>query len=162
MTRDSADADADDEAVAPVDALVAALQMLETAQRHLRTRAAQEVGLTVTDLTAIGIIGDLGRITPKLLASEISMTTGSVTAMVDRLAEHVARIPNPRDRRSVLLELTPSGHETLGRFSQRYRDAAAAALRASPGLGAEAVTEDIARAAAVITAQTIEPLVAGA
>jgi len=148
-----------------VESLANALHMVETAQRHLRTRIAQDIGVNVTDLTVISVVGDLGRMTPKLLASEISMGTGAVTAVIDRLvgAGHLDRVPNPRDRRSVFLELTDAGRATLERMTDDYRAAAAAALHASPALGTEETAEDIARAAIAMTAHTLDgPDAAGA
>ncbi|MBM7026142.1 MarR family transcriptional regulator [Clavibacter zhangzhiyongii] len=147
----------DDDAAA-VEALANALHMVETAQRHLRTRIAQDIGVNVTDLTVISVVGDLGRMTPKMLASEISMGTGAVTAVIDRLvgAGHLGRVPNPRDRRSVFLELTDAGRRTLARMTDDYRAAAAVALHASPALGTEETAEDIARAAVAMTAHTID------
>jgi DNA-binding MarR family transcriptional regulator len=141
-----------------LDALANALHMVETAQRHLRTRIAQHTGVNVTDLTVLTIVGDLGRLTPKLLASEITMGTGAVTAVIDRLvgAGLLGRVPNPRDRRSVFLELTDSGTETLARIDAEYRAAAEVALRASPALGTEETAEDIARAAIAMTAHTLD------
>lgn len=152
--RTAARRDAD----AAVDALANALHMVETAQRHLRTRIAQDIGVNVTDLTVISIVGDLGRMTPKMLASEISMGTGAVTAVIDRLvgAGHLGRVPNPRDRRSVFLELTDAGRKTLARMTEDYREAAAVALHASPALGTAETSEDIARAAIAMTAHTID------
>ncbi|MFT2750474.1 MarR family winged helix-turn-helix transcriptional regulator [Clavibacter sp. Sh2036] len=143
---------------AAVDALANALHMVETAQRQLRTRIAQDVGMNTTDLTVISLVGDLGRITPKLLAAEISMGTGAVTAVIDRLvvAGLLGRVPNPRDRRSVFLELTDTGRAKLARVAADYRAAAEVALRASPGLGSEETAEDIARAATAMTAHTMD------
>ncbi|MBF4617852.1 MarR family transcriptional regulator [Clavibacter sp. VKM Ac-2873] len=149
---------------AALDALANALHMVETAQRHLRTRIAQDIGVNVTDLTVISVVGELHRMTPKHLAAEISMGTGAVTAVIDRLvgAGHLDRVPNPRDRRSVFLELTATGRKTLARMEADYRTAAAVALRASPALGTEETAEDIARAAIAMTAHTIDGPDAGA
>jgi DNA-binding MarR family transcriptional regulator len=143
---------------AAVDALANALHMIETAQRQLRTRIAQDVGINATDLTVISLVGDMGRMTPKLLASEISMGTGTVTAVIDRLvvAGLLGRVPNPRDRRSVFLELTDTGRATLARVAADYREAAEVALRASPGLASAETAEDIARAAIAMTAHTMD------
>jgi DNA-binding MarR family transcriptional regulator len=84
--------------------------------------------------------------------------TGAVTAVIDRLvtAGHLGRVPNPRDRRSVFLELTEAGRKTLARMTDDYREAAAVALHASPALGTEETAEDIARAAVAMTAHTID------
>jgi DNA-binding MarR family transcriptional regulator len=143
-----------------LDALTNALRMMEDAQRHLRDYIAGDIGINITDLTVIGIVDDLGRLTPKHLASEIAMGTGAVTAVIDRLvkAGYVARIPNPRDRRSVFLELTATGTETATRISDNYRSAAKAALQASPDLGSDDTAEELARAAVAITAHTMDSI----
>jgi DNA-binding MarR family transcriptional regulator len=149
-----------DDSLSSLDALTNALRMMETAQRHLRDYIAGEIGINITDLTVIGIVQDLGRLTPKHLASEIAMGTGAVTAVIDRLvkAGHIARIPNPRDRRSVFLELTATGTETAASIDDSYRSAAHAALQASPDLGSEGTAEDLARAAVAITAHTMDSI----
>jgi len=43
------------------------------------------------------------------------MSPGAVTALVDRLEKgrHVERVPNPGDRRSLLLRATPSGVQAM-------------------------------------------------
>jgi DNA-binding MarR family transcriptional regulator len=149
-----------DDSPTALDALTNALRMMENAQRHLRDFIASDIGINITDLTVIGIVEDLGRLTPKHLATEIAMTTGAVTAVIDRLvkAGYIARIPNPRDRRSVFLELTAAGAHTAARIEDRYRSAAHAALQASPDLGSEDTAEELARAAVAITAHTMDSI----
>ena len=151
-----------DDTPSPLDALTNALRMMENAQRHLRDHISRDIGINITDLTVIGIIQDLGRVTPKLLATEISMGTGAVTAVIDRLvaAGHIHRIPNPRDRRSVYLELTPTGTDTAAQIQDSYRAAANVALQASSGLGSEDTAEELARAAVAITAHTMDSITA--
>jgi MarR family 2-MHQ and catechol resistance regulon transcriptional repressor len=58
-----------------------------------------------------------GRLTMSKLSSEVALTTGGVTRLVDRMAEAglVARQNCPSDRRSVHVVLTESGHSTLRR-----------------------------------------------
>ncbi|MBO0985744.1 MarR family winged helix-turn-helix transcriptional regulator [Rathayibacter sp. SD072] len=134
-----------------------ALRLLETAQRQLRSSIASEIGVGLSELTALETISDLTGLTPKMLGLELGLTTGAVTALLDRLAAsgHVDRLPNPRDRRSVLLGLTDSGAALLSRVEERYDAVSAEVLRASPRLGEEDMAEELARAAAVITAHTI-------
>jgi DNA-binding MarR family transcriptional regulator len=122
-------------------ALRQALRALETAQRDLRTAVAL----------------DSPGLTPKWLGLELSLTTGAVTALLDRLAKagHLDRVSNPQDRRSVLLRLTDSGTALLAAVDERYDAVSVEVLRASPRLGEDEVVEDLARAAAVITAHTI-------
>jgi MarR family transcriptional regulator, organic hydroperoxide resistance regulator len=49
------------------------------------------------------------------IASELGITTGGASKLVDRIeaAGYCRRLPNPADRRSSLLELTPEGRRLL-------------------------------------------------
>lgn len=56
-----------------------------------------------------------GRLTMSRLSAEVSLTTGGVTRLVDRMVDAglVARENCPSDRRSVYVVLTPQGQATL-------------------------------------------------
>ncbi len=56
-----------------------------------------------------------GRLTMTQLASEVSLTSGGVTRLIDRMVEGglVERTDCPSDRRSVHVVLTPAGTEKL-------------------------------------------------
>ncbi len=58
-----------------------------------------------------------GWLTMSQLSTDVSLTTGGVTRLIDRMAEAglVARENCPNDRRSVHVVLTPRGHEVLGK-----------------------------------------------
>jgi MarR family 2-MHQ and catechol resistance regulon transcriptional repressor len=58
---------------------------------------------------------DEGRLTMSKLSSEVALTTGGVTRLVDRMVDAglVARQNCPSDRRSVHVVLTPAGQSTL-------------------------------------------------
>src|SRR5581483_5992780 len=58
-----------------------------------------------------------GRLTMSKLSSDVAITTGGVTRLVDRMVEAglVARQNCPNDRRSVHVVLTPEGQATLAR-----------------------------------------------
>jgi DNA-binding MarR family transcriptional regulator len=75
--------------------------------------------LDPTEATAVLAIGRSGQLTPGELGRRLSMTSGGVTALVQRLerAGHVRRHPHPRDRRSSLLSLQS---DTLERASALY------------------------------------------
>ena len=51
------------------------------------------------------------------VARELSITVGGTSKSIDRLeaAGHCARKPNPQDRRSSIIEITPAGAELLDR-----------------------------------------------
>ena len=52
------------------------------------------------------------------MAEQLGLTTGAVTALVDRLekAGNVARVRDQHDRRKVILELTASGHNLADEY----------------------------------------------
>jgi MarR family transcriptional regulator, organic hydroperoxide resistance regulator len=58
------------------------------------------------------------------IASELGITTGGTSKLVDRIeaSGYCRRLPNPADRRSSLLELTPAGHELLARAMTAFDD----------------------------------------
>ena len=55
------------------------------------------------------------RLTPGQLLDATLVTSGTMTNRVDRLSERglVRRLPSPRDRRGVLVELTPAGAQCV-------------------------------------------------
>ncbi len=57
------------------------------------------------------------------LAAEERVTQPAITLLVNRLAERgwVERVPDPTDRRAVLVSLTPAGEEVLARLRAEYR-----------------------------------------
>lgn len=67
------------------------------------------LGINRSDGRCLDVVDRNGRVTAGELAREVGLTTGAVTAMVDRLitAGLVHRKRDPDDRRKVLIELTP-------------------------------------------------------
>lgn len=55
--------------------------------------------------------GEPHRLTPGQLSQQLGLSSGAMTNRLDRLeaAGHIRRLPDPDDRRSVLIELTDSG-----------------------------------------------------
>jgi DNA-binding MarR family transcriptional regulator len=79
--------------------------------------AAAYAGLNRTDLRVIDIVQQAGQLTAGHLASEARLTSGAVTAVVDRLEALglVRRIRDTVDRRRVLIEVVlPKLEERLG------------------------------------------------
>jgi DNA-binding MarR family transcriptional regulator len=76
----------------------------------LDEQAAGYLGINTTDARALDVIDQHGRITAGDLARELRLSTGAVTALVDRLerAGYAKRTHDPDDRRRVLLEVTPT------------------------------------------------------
>ncbi|NTU27559.1 MarR family transcriptional regulator [Bacillus tequilensis] len=67
--------------------------------------AAQALGLFPTDLKSADILNEAGPMTAGELGKKTGLSTGSVTALVDRLekAGYVAREKDPNDRRRVII-----------------------------------------------------------
>lgn len=79
---------------------------------------ADQLGLHVTDLTCLGALRDRGRAGVGELATELGLTTGAVSRMIDRLERggFVRRIPDPVDGRKVIVELS-SMEPVVGLFA---------------------------------------------
>lgn len=101
MSRDGEEAE---EAVRNLRAMI-------LAGERYRQVLAERVGLGVTDTQAISyltVFGDRGQTD---LAADLGITSGSSTALVDRLERRgiAERYAHPSDRRRALVRLTPKG-----------------------------------------------------
>jgi len=73
-----------------------------------KSYAAKQLGLHPSDLACLGFMLTAGEpVSPKQIITHLEMTSGTGTALLDRLenAGYISRIPNPNDRRSVLVVL---------------------------------------------------------
>ncbi len=63
-------------------------------------------------LGALGKVGPPYRLSPSELARKHELSSGAMTNRLDRLEEAglVRRVPNPEDRRGLLVEITEDGH----------------------------------------------------
>ncbi|WP_017586117.1 MarR family winged helix-turn-helix transcriptional regulator [Nocardiopsis ganjiahuensis] len=86
---------------------------------QLNSVVAARLGVTDTDVQCLHVLGNHGPATPGALAGRVNLTTGSASRMIDRLvaADCVRRVPDPDDRRRVLIEPTQEG---LRRVSEAY------------------------------------------
>ena len=75
--------------------------------------ASEILGINRTDMRVIDIVTRMGRATAGEVAKQAALTTGGVTAVVDRLekAGYLRRVRDEDDRRRVWLEATPELHE---------------------------------------------------
>jgi DNA-binding MarR family transcriptional regulator len=67
------------------------------------------LGVNRTDSRCLDILDQHGQLSAGQLAEHSGLSTGAVTAVIDRLerAGYAHRIADPNDRRRVLVELTP-------------------------------------------------------
>jgi DNA-binding MarR family transcriptional regulator len=75
--------------------------------------AAARLGVSVTDLHCLNIVESRAGLTAGELAAESGLTTGAVTAVVDRLerAGYARRVRDEQDRRKVKVEVTPAFYD---------------------------------------------------
>jgi MarR family multiple antibiotic resistance transcriptional regulator len=81
----------------------------------LNERLRAEHGLVTSQFEVLRAIGGRDSCRVQDLADELAITVGATSKSVDRLeaAGWVRRTPNPRNRRSSLLLLTPAGQDLL-------------------------------------------------
>ena len=75
--------------------------------------ACRALGINRTDGRCLDIIDREGPVAAGRLAEASGLTTAAVTAVIDRLerAGYARRVGDPKDRRRVLVELTPLARE---------------------------------------------------
>jgi DNA-binding MarR family transcriptional regulator len=79
---------------------------------------ARRTGLGLSEMSALEHLQHAhGGLTPTELGKRLSLSSGAITALVDRLERtgHVERRPNPADRRSSVVLPVPEGLEEAGR-----------------------------------------------
>jgi len=94
--------------VAQTKQLLNAMRTLSTQQIMLHRSVADRLKLNITDYNCMDFIVRFGPMTAGKLAELSGLTTGAITGAIDRLekAGYARRVDNPRDRRSVIVELT--------------------------------------------------------
>ena len=90
---------------------------------RLISRELAAVGLRAELFGLLTLIRSLGPITPTALAAEAGIAPATLSDHVQTLVDrgHVRRDPNPRDRRSYLVTLTPAGKKFLTSASPALR-----------------------------------------
>ncbi|MCZ1010833.1 MarR family winged helix-turn-helix transcriptional regulator [Streptomyces lydicus] len=86
-----------------------AVQSYQAAVDDFDRETARLMGVNETDLRCLEILLATEDIAPSALAAQLGLTTGSVTAMLDRLEKlgYLTRTPHPTDRRRTLVRATP-------------------------------------------------------
>jgi DNA-binding MarR family transcriptional regulator len=80
--------------------------------------AAAYLQVNRTDLRCLEILTQNDSVLPSQLAVQLGLTTGSVTAMLDRLERlgYVTRSADPADRRKVVVRITPKATRKAGKI----------------------------------------------
>jgi DNA-binding MarR family transcriptional regulator len=88
----------------------------QTAYDRFEDAAAAYVGVNRTAMRCMDVLDQAGQLTPGEIAVQTGLTSGAVTAMLDRLERVglVQRRPDPSDRRRVLVQLTDKARRVAG------------------------------------------------
>ena len=91
-------------------------QMGSTETALFHQKAAERLGVGITDTKAISALMQEGPMTAGQLGERLCITTGAVTNLVDRLENHgmVRREPDSSDRRKVIIKVIPEVFEAEG------------------------------------------------
>jgi DNA-binding MarR family transcriptional regulator len=87
-------------------------------------RLKTECDLPLARFEPMSVIDRLAACRVYDIAAELGITTGGASKLVDRIeaSGHCRRRPNPEDRRSSLLELTPEGKHLLTAAGAAFDD----------------------------------------
>ena len=94
-----------------------ALQAYQRSSQAFDDAVGRALGLNATDLRCLDWLAD-GPKTAGELGRGTGLSSAATTALIDRLEGkgYVRRVADPSDRRRVLVEMSPSGAERVGRF----------------------------------------------
>ena len=103
-------------------------ELLFRVSRWLHWRARERlapVGLTPATMRALGVVARFGPVRMAVLAERLRVVPRSATTTVDLLVEAglVERVPDPADRRGVLVALTEAGRAQQGALRGERRRA---------------------------------------
>ena len=113
-----------------------ALRELVQGWERYREAVADELGVGTSEVITLGYLYHDGPRTPSEIGQRLNLTSGSVTALLDRLeaAAYVTRSQNPDDRRSLLATATPAGRHAIQWFYEQIDATVAEALHSAPQL----------------------------
>ena len=113
-----------------IDSVLRSLRRVNLQGSLFGQTVAIRFGLSESDIEALEVLIDSGAATAGKLSDLTGLTTGAVTRVIDRLeqAGYVRRVPDPTDRRRVIVELVP---ERMRRSRRRWPASATRARRRS-------------------------------
>jgi DNA-binding MarR family transcriptional regulator len=126
------------------------LHQFGLASDRLAAAICEATQLAPHELQALEYLEEEGRLTQRELGERLSLSSGGMTQLIDRLeeADWVSRRPHPRDRRAVLVELNRKAVEEALAPLHRFHAALAAAENDLSASGREAAAAFLVAAAA--------------
>ena len=101
-----------------IDELVRESRKSGNQDKAFDSLAAERLGVNETDLHCLNIIENSGGLSAGELATASGLTAGAITGVLDRLetAGFARRVPDPADRRRVMVEVTPAFYTSAERI----------------------------------------------
>jgi DNA-binding MarR family transcriptional regulator len=98
-----------------------ALRQLVLGWDRYRESVANQLAVGTSEVVALGFLFQEGPLTPREIGLRLNLTSGSITALLDRLESSgfVARSQHPDDRRSLLATVTPAGRHAMQYFYEQ-------------------------------------------
>jgi DNA-binding MarR family transcriptional regulator len=105
QNRESEQPDAPERRQELIGRLYALGEVYSTEMALFHQAAAARYGLGITDMKTLSVLMQEGAMTAGRIAQRLSLTTGAVTSLIDRLERRglVTRAPDPNDRRKVIV-----------------------------------------------------------
>jgi DNA-binding MarR family transcriptional regulator len=130
-------------------ALLIALRRYGLENDRFDLAVARAHNVSMAEMKAIDHIQAEGELTPRELGERLSLTSGAVTAVIDRLERSgwVARGPHPTDRRSVVVRMTEQSMEAGAHIYVPYSDALARLVAGLPAATRQAIADFLDTAA---------------
>lgn len=107
-----------------ISSVVASIQKQARAATLFVHAVSEITGIHTTDIRCMEFLSEVGSATAGDLAKITGLTTGAVTAVIDRLesAGCVKREADDHDRRKVIIRLTAGGPNNLGPVSDLFEN----------------------------------------
>src|SRR5262245_65949795 len=98
-----------------IDSVLRSLRRVNLQGSFFGQTVAIRFGLSESDIETLEELIDIGASTAGKLSEVTGLTSGAVTRVIDRLeqAGYVRRVPDPTDRRRVIVEVVPSKYEAI-------------------------------------------------
>lgn len=106
-----------------LEAVIVASRRIHAAIDAIDYAISEHLGIHRNDLRALNLLED-GPLTPRCIGESIGLTSGSVTALIDRLqkAGLVERRPSETDRRSIEIGITQHRYAEIASLYRQCAD----------------------------------------
>jgi DNA-binding MarR family transcriptional regulator len=132
-----------------------ALRQLVLGWDRYRESVANQLAVGTSEVVALGYLFQEGPLTPREIGLRLNLTSGSITALLDRLENSgfVARSQHPDDRRSLLATVTPAGRHAMQYFYEQLDAIVGDALAQYPNLPLDTLSGVVSATGEVLTAR---------